>query len=87
MWCGYGMGGAYWPLMGITMILFWGLIIAGVVALVRYLGRTGRPDHPGGAGPAAGRPQAREILDERFARGEIDAEEYRQRLDLLRESR
>jgi putative membrane protein len=31
-----------------------------------------------------GRASAREILDERYARGQIDDEEYRQRAELLR---
>ncbi|GAY07666.1 hypothetical protein [Pseudonocardia sp. N23] len=30
-----------------------------------------------------GRPSARRILDERLARGEIDADDYRRRVDLL----
>lgn len=82
MW-GYGPG--YWLVTGITMILFWGLIIAGIVALVRYLGgtrhHTGRPD---ASGPS---PRPEEILAERLARGEIDTDEYKQRLELLRERR
>lgn len=82
MW-GYGPG--YWLGMGITMILFWGLIIAGIVALVRYTGghrRSGRP-HAASDGTAA--PE--EVLSARFARGEIDADEYKERLDLLRARR
>ncbi|GAB3983505.1 SHOCT domain-containing protein [Actinoallomurus acanthiterrae] len=82
MW-DYGPG--YWFITGVTMILFWGLIIVGIIALVRYLGgvrHIGRPDTHGG-GPV--RPE--EILAERLARGEIDADEYKQRLDLLRERR
>lgn len=80
----WGYGGGYWVFMGITMVLFWGLIIAGIVALVRYLGgaRHSPGPHPTGA-PA--RPE--EVLAERFARGEIDAEEYEKRLELLRARR
>lgn len=81
MW-GYGPG--YWLGMGVTMILFWGLIIAGIVALVRYIGGTRSADRPHTtAGPTA--PE--EALAERFARGEIDADEYKERLDLLRARR
>ncbi|MFI6154969.1 SHOCT domain-containing protein [Kitasatospora sp. NPDC051170] len=47
----------------------------------RRHGWTGGPGGPGGAvyGPAA-----EQVLAERFARGEIDEEEYRRRLDVLR---
>ncbi|MBD8057333.1 SHOCT domain-containing protein, partial [Rhodococcus ruber] len=50
-----------------------------VVALVR-LRTAGRGEQSPGA---AGRPSARQILDERFARGEIDADEYQQRVRQL----
>jgi putative membrane protein len=58
-----------------------GLLLVGVVVLgaVAYgLLRGGRAE---GASP--GRATAREILDERYARGELDGEEYRQRVDGL----
>jgi putative membrane protein len=79
----WGYGGGYWFFMGVTMILFWGLIIAGIVALVRYLGgnRGGRPH------AVSERPRPEDLLAERFARGEIDADEYKQRLELLRAGR
>jgi len=57
-----------------------GLIITGIVVLVRYLSRG---ELQGGA-RAADRPTAEQVLAERFARGEIDEEEYRRRLDTLR---
>ncbi|MGH3391971.1 MAG: SHOCT domain-containing protein [Actinomadura sp.] len=65
------------------MVLLWGLIIAGIVALVRYLGgtRDGRPHE------VSERPRPEDLLAERFARGEIDSDEYKQRLELLRTSR
>ncbi|MDX1655748.1 MAG: SHOCT domain-containing protein [Candidatus Competibacteraceae bacterium] len=64
---GWGMG-----LGWIMMLLFWVLVILGIVALVRWL----RDD--------TARPNARQILDERYARGEIDREEYeRRKRDLL----
>jgi putative membrane protein len=77
---GHGMGGWGYPLMTVTTLLFLGLVIVGIVALVRYLARADRqPVHPP-AGPAAD-----QRLAERFARGEIDEHEYRRRLDVLRE--
>lgn len=66
MYNGYGMGFG-----GGFMWLFWIVLIVGVVWVVRALG-----------GPSAGQRQAktpREILDGRYARGEIDESDYRRR--------
>ena len=82
MWFGDHMSGWGYALMGIGTLLFWGLIITGIVVLVRYLARS--EQHAGGR--LAGRPTAEQVLAERFARGEIDEEEYRRRLDTLRAS-
>lgn len=66
---GVGMG------MGWTW-LWWLLLLVGVAAIVAGLVWALRSRSDG----TAGRSQtAREILDARFARGEIDEEEYRQR--------
>ena len=85
-----GMGFAGWWGLGLGMLLFWGLVIAGLVLLVRWaVGSRGdqRPlEPPAAPGPPVVPPaaEAHRILDERFARGEIDDEEYRRRRDLLR---
>jgi putative membrane protein len=76
-WDGYGMGAWGLVVMTVSMVLFWALIIAAIVALVRYLGRTGRGEQTTGSAEA--------ILAERFARGDIDEEEYRRRLQALSE--
>lgn len=60
---GWGMGFG-----GIFMILFWVLIIVGIVALAKWLFSM-----PGSRG-AGNRPL--EILKERYARGEITQEQY-----------
>ena len=54
-----------------VMVLFWGLFIAGIVYLVKVLssGGTAPAREPGGT-------KALDILKERYARGEIDTEEY-----------
>ncbi|WP_259471663.1 SHOCT domain-containing protein [Streptomyces shenzhenensis] len=90
MWYdGWGWGG--WFLMLVITVLFWAVAIAAVIALVRYLTAARR-------GPQAGPPpasgdlgwgsrRAEDLLAERFARGEIDEEEYKRRLALLREHR
>ncbi|CAN5873112.1 SHOCT domain-containing protein [soil metagenome] len=72
---GAGMGWSSWVLMGILMLVFWGLVIAGLVALFRTAPTTGGRSRRG----AADQSQARMILDERFARGEISVDEYRDR--------
>jgi putative membrane protein len=79
-WWGQGMSGWGYALMSVSMVLFWGVVILGIVALVRYLGRSSRP--AGGAGMP--RPSAEQVLAERFARGEIDEQEYQSRLATLR---
>lgn len=66
------------------MIVFWGLIIAAFVLLLRAFDRpqpTG-PHRPPWAPPTQASPE--QLLAERFARGEIDEEEYRRRLQVLR---
>ena len=78
MWGGWGWGG--WMLMTLAMVLFWALVIT---AVVRYL--TGS-SHPNQASPSSARA-AEDVLAERFARGEIDDDEYRQRMTTLREHR
>ncbi|ELB94693.1 putative membrane protein [Rhodococcus wratislaviensis IFP 2016] len=78
---GYGMGWAGWMLMVLLMVAFWGLVIAGVMALFRTIHTD---HHPPYDTDAPSRQSADKILDERFARGEIDAEEYRIRRDRLR---
>ena len=75
---GYGhMMGGGWILGPVMMILFVAVIVAVVVLVVRWLGATG------GAG---GRPKAAlDILEERFARGEIDKDEFEARRLALRD--
>ncbi len=73
---GWGMGAFGW----IGMILFWILIILGII----YLARTLELGKGSGAGRSesstdSSRDAALEILRERYARGEIDREEYEQR--------
>lgn len=70
----------HWIGMAIFMVVFWGAIAALVVLLVRNVGT--RPDAPTGGGDATDRAQ--DILAERFARGEIDEEEFTRRRALLR---
>ncbi|MEV7242242.1 SHOCT domain-containing protein [Streptomyces sp. NPDC093248] len=72
-----------WFAMSVGMLLFWALIVALGVLLYRALARPREGGAPAGTRPAG--PAAEHLLAERFARGEIDEEEYRRRLAVLRE--
>ena len=63
-WWMWGAGGAVMMLM---MLVFWGLVIAGLVLGIRWLVRQGRDERA---------DRALEILRERYARGEINKEEF-----------
>lgn len=62
------MGG----LMGVGMVLFWGLVIWGIVALARGGVQTNNGSFSQG-------DSALEILKRRYARGEITKQEYEER--------
>lgn len=84
--CGWGMNGG-WGMWLFAALLLLGLAVLMVLA-VRLLSR---PSGPGGhfAAPSStyppppGEGRARQILEERYARGEIDSEEYRERRRVL----
>ena len=69
---GYGPGWAWMILMPLLTIAIIGLIIWAVIRLAP--GSSFGPGAPG----QQGRETPQEILDRRFARGEINAEEYQQ---------
>jgi putative membrane protein len=69
----YGFGGAWF--MGILMIIFWGLIIWGIIALVRYFG--------GNRQAMLHSDSAMEILKRRYASGEITREEFEEKKKTL----
>jgi putative membrane protein len=77
MWWQGGWSWAAWVAMTIMMLGFWALVIWAVTALVRGTGGTG----------TARAREAEEILAERFARGEIDENEFHDRRELLRSRR
>lgn len=86
-----GWGVAGWWGLGLGMLLFWGLVIVGIVLLVRWA--AGSRHHTPTVPPSAGPPQvppvpdrgdALRILEERYARGDIDEEDYLRRRDVLR---
>ena len=73
MWDWNGTSWWWWFLMSGGMLLFWGFVAWVVLQVIRS-------DRAADSPPAVD-PEA--ILATRFARGEIDADEYRQRLDVL----
>ncbi|WP_234989161.1 SHOCT domain-containing protein [Demequina sp. NBRC 110052] len=93
---GWGAGSGTWMMSGGGAGLMWLwwifaiLAIGGVVYLaVRLANRPAKTDAPAAATPAAEVPAttpARQILEDRLARGEIDAEEFRDRVKALDEA-
>lgn len=64
-----------WLAMGLSMIVFWVAVVVLVVLVLNRLSSTDR----GRQGP---RPE--DVLAERYARGEIDDDEYERRSSRLR---
>jgi putative membrane protein len=76
---GWGHWGGLWGIVPtITMVVIWALVITALVLAAQYLislwsaSRTARPTH------------AEDLIARRYARGEIDDDEYRRRTTLLR---
>ena len=96
-WYGPQLGGWGWAL-GLGSLAFWALLVVAVIVLVRLFTGGGQrllPPHRGYAGgvgsygesgpaatPAAATPE--QILAGRFARGEIDEDEFHPRMAALR---
>ena len=74
------MAGWAWFGMTIGMIAFWGLLIT--VAVLAYRAFSGDTS-AGGQNTASITSDARQILAQRYARGEIDEDEYSRRLATL----
>ena len=83
-WSDHDMSGWGYAGMAIGMVLFWALTVVGIIALIRYTaGATEIPAAPQRP-PSIEDETPERLLAARFARGEIDEAEYRQRLDVLR---
>ncbi|MEY9490929.1 putative membrane protein [Streptomyces calvus] len=78
-WNAHGMSGWGWFAMSLSTVVFWALLIGLGVLIFRNANR-GPVDIGGQAGGAT----AERLLAERFASGEIDENEYRRRLAVLR---
>ncbi|MET8326301.1 SHOCT domain-containing protein [Streptomyces sp. NPDC005181] len=79
-WYDHDVSGWGWFAMSASMILFWALIITSAVLLFRALNRAPEHTHP------YTWPAPEQLLAERFARGDIDDEEYQRCLAALRSS-
>ncbi|MCR8899017.1 SHOCT domain-containing protein [Gordonia sp. GONU] len=71
------MAGGGWVMLPVVMVIFWAVVIFGIAALFR----TGRHREDSGADRS---DDPLQILEDRLAFGEIDAEEYRARRQVLR---
>lgn len=71
MWWGGDWSWAAWMAMTLSMLGFWAVVIWAVASFVRATGSGRSRD-------------AEDILAERFAKGEIDEDEFQHRRELLR---
>jgi len=76
-WYGDGMGGDWEVAMVVMMLIFLTAVIVGVVGVFRW----NSGGHRGDSTPSDS--TATSILKERFARGEITEEEYRQKIEVI----
>ena len=82
------MGAGGWIGMGF-MVIFWIAVVVGIIYLVRHLSSRSDADRsqhrppygpdPGHQAPPQGPSSALRILEERYARGDIDQEEFLKR--------
>lgn len=80
-WYDGGPGWGGWLAMTLMMLVFWGAVALVLVALFRGTGTRGVSD-----GSSKQERGPLEILDERFARGEMDEREYQARREVLRKT-
>lgn len=81
LWHSHDLSAWGWAGMTLGMVAFWALLVAAVVWLVRGL------DRRRVGSPSAQRPGPEQVLAERFAHGEIDEQEFHDRLAALRGDR
>ncbi len=74
----FGWGWGWMLFGGLTMVLFWGGLIALIVLAVRGLTGSGNQGRSGELPELRVTPNALEILKTRYAKGEISQEEFEQ---------
>ncbi len=78
---GYGNGGSWiWMALGVIVLL---VLIGVVVWVLIAVNNRAHHGHAPDASDSGGRARSRQVLDERYARGEITADEYTERLHTL----
>jgi putative membrane protein len=80
MWWWHSGTGWFFP--GILMMLFWILVFVVIVSMIWRRHRWGHYHDHGRYWQGEKAPE--DVLADRFARGEIDEEEYNKRLEVLR---
>ncbi len=77
-WSDHGMTGWGFALMILIMVLAWALVAVAIIATLRIISAPPRSHSPVGPG------SPEQVLADRFARGDIDDDEYQRRLAALR---
>lgn len=77
MWWNDDMSWGGWTAMIVLMLAFWALVIFGLMTVFGQRDGGKQQTRPPSSDP-------QEILRERFARGEIDADDYHARQEVLR---
>lgn len=74
MWGDWGMGWGGWSVLGmVNMLIWWVLVVLGIAVLLKWL--FGGPPRR----ERTAENRALDILKERYARGEINKEEFEQK--------
>lgn len=84
MWGQHMWDGAWWP-WGLLMGIFWLVLFGAIIFLAVYAARQWTANERMAGGPPTGsrRESPREVLDRRYAKGELSREEYEQMKDDL----
>lgn len=79
-WNDGSLGWGGWIVMVLSMAAFWGLLFWAAIAVIRAAPRSDAARSDVAASPE-------DLLAARFARGDIDEDEYRSRSDAIRRER